>query len=114
LIFFFFNFSCIFSAAKRKTLKEKEKTMGEKPTRAENGPNLTQKQLKKPDMERKSKGKIGKKKTLRKPYGGWAHGRRWWSTRAASGGTVVGLSDRQAKPKMELDVLVAGSWLTSR
>jgi hypothetical protein len=46
-----------------------------------NQPNLTQKQLKKPDLERKSKGKIKtktKKTKLRKPYDGWARRRRWW------------------------------------
>jgi hypothetical protein len=40
-------------------------------------PNLTHKKLKKGDLERKSKGKI-KKKKLRKPYNGWACRQWWW------------------------------------
>jgi hypothetical protein len=97
------NFSCIFSVAKQKTLKEKEKNDGGKAdeTRGEKGPNLTQKQLKKPDLERKSKGK--NEKNLRKPYGGWVR-RRWcwwfsWGFSWRYGGWVVGFYG--AKPEME-------------
>jgi hypothetical protein len=66
-----------------------------------NQPNLTQKQLKKPNQERKSKGKIKtkQKKTLRKPYGGWARRRRRWFDWGCSwryGGWVV-----RAEPEME-------------
>jgi hypothetical protein len=68
LIFFFFllTFPAFSPQPNGKHSKKKKKKTTKKPGSGGKGPNLTQKQLKKGDLERRSKGNI--EKNLRKPY----------------------------------------------